>query len=127
MIVDDNRTYLRIAKRFLETQASHLIGATATADSVAAAVRLGNVFKPHVVLLDLNMPETSGLQAIPMLREAVPGVRIIVVTLLDEAAYRGAAAEAGADAFVAKSALADELVPAIAAVLGRKPRAVAED
>ena len=117
LIVDDNQTYLRVAKRFLETQARNLVGPTVTASSVEEAVRLGTAFRPDVVLLDLNMPGTSGLQGIPMLREAVPGVRIIVVTLLDALAYRSAALEAGADGFVTKSSLADDLVPAIATSL----------
>ena len=57
---------------------------------------------PSVVLLDLNMPGINGLDALPQLREALPGVKIVVLTTSKAIESEMAAIAAGADAFVSK-------------------------
>jgi DNA-binding NarL/FixJ family response regulator len=66
-----------------------------------------------VVLLDLAMPNMPGWEVIPRLRKELPEVGIIVLTLLESGGYREMVVEAGADAFVGKSVLVTELMPAI--------------
>jgi DNA-binding NarL/FixJ family response regulator len=81
-------------------------------EAVEAAERL----KPDVILLDIRMPNLDGLSALPLLREKVPESEIIVLTLhecLEMARY---AADAGAQAYVTKSLLWTDLVPAIEAL-----------
>ena len=69
--------------------------------------------KPDVAVVDIGMPRLNGLEAIPLLKRAVPGIRVVVVTMHREAAYARRAREAGADGFVLKHAAADELIAAI--------------
>ena len=71
--------------------------------------------KPDVAVVDIGMPRVNGLEAIPLLKKAAPGTRVVVVTMHREAAYARRAREAGADGFVLKHAAADELIAAIRA------------
>jgi DNA-binding NarL/FixJ family response regulator len=66
--------------------------------------------QPQVILMGLDSP---GLEAISRLRNMLPGVGIIALTLLRNNAYRQAALAAGADDVVRKAELTTELLPAI--------------
>jgi two-component system response regulator NreC len=66
-----------------------------------------------VLILDLNMPGESSLEAIPKLREAFPDTQIVVLTMQDEPAYARTALGAGALGYVLKEAADAELVDAV--------------
>ncbi len=111
LLVDDNQTFLRTAGSHLQSFADlQVVGA---ADSAGAALALASELQPHVVLLDLQMPDLPGLELIPQLRARLPWASIVILTLHDLKQYREAALAAGADAFVAKRSLLAELAPAI--------------
>jgi DNA-binding NarL/FixJ family response regulator len=63
--------------------------------------------------MDIAMPRLGGLEAIRRTKAAQPDTKIIVVSVHGEEAYRKAAEESGADAFVLKKTLSTELLPAI--------------
>ena len=113
LIADDNPTFLRIVTRFLEEQSRKTVSVVATARGGEEALAQAEALRPQVVLIDLNMPGLSGLEAIPRLRRALPDAGIIAVTLLDTDGYRQAALAAGADDFVSKMTLNTDLLPAI--------------
>ena len=69
--------------------------------------------RPDVIVLDLNMPHVNGLDACRQIREAMPGMKLIVLTAATDAAIRDRAFAAGASAFIAKYAVADDLLAAI--------------
>lgn len=73
--------------------------------------------QPDVVVVDLNMPGLSGLEACRLIRRAAPQTRVVMLTASDDAAIRRKAQELGASAFVPKYQVADHLVPAILAAL----------
>ena len=78
--------------------------------------------KPDVVVVDITMPRLNGLEAIPLLKEAAPGTKVVVVTMHREPAYARRAFSVGADGFVLKHAAAQDLIGAIRAALeGRSP------
>jgi DNA-binding NarL/FixJ family response regulator len=58
--------------------------------------------RPDVVLLDLNMPELGGLEALPRLRELAPGARVIVLSSFSAEEKEAAALAAGADRYLDK-------------------------
>lgn len=72
--------------------------------------------KPDVILLDISMPKLDGLSALPLLRDKVPESEIIILTLHECLDMARIAAKAGARAYVAKSLLSTDLLPAIEAV-----------
>ena len=68
---------------------------------------------PEVLVLDLNMPGGSSLEAIPVLRRDFPETRIVVLTMQQEPAYAREAMAAGATGYVLKQAADGELVQAV--------------
>jgi DNA-binding NarL/FixJ family response regulator len=82
------------------------------AGSVAEAVRLAADLLPTVVIMDLRLPDGSGLDATRQLRSAMPEVGIVVLTMYAGDDQLFGALEAGASAFVPKNAPSDEVVAA---------------
>jgi two-component system, NarL family, response regulator DesR len=73
--------------------------------------------KPHVALLDIEMPGTDGLTAAAALRRACPEIKIIILTTFGRPGYLRRAMEAGASGFIVKDSPADKLVRTIRDVL----------
>ncbi|ODR88602.1 response regulator transcription factor [Sinorhizobium alkalisoli] len=82
----------------------------------AALARLDGDTPPDVVVLDLNLPDVNGLDGVVRLRQAVPGVPIVVVSSLDELKIIRALLKAGINGFVPKHAVRDEFRAAFAAI-----------
>ena len=116
LLVDDNPRFLQVLSRFLHTRYSADVAVIGMARNGIEALARAQVVRPQVVLLDLAMPGMPGWEVIPRLRKELPEVGIIVLTLLESGGYREMVLEAGADAFIGKSALATELMPAICRV-----------
>jgi DNA-binding NarL/FixJ family response regulator len=76
--------------------------------------------QPDVIVMDLNMPVMNGLEACRKLTHAVPQTRIIIVTAEDDAAVQQVVMEAGAFAYIEKSALGTDLLPAVKAATVRQ-------
>ena len=85
-------------------------------EALAQAQDLG----PQVILIGLDMPGLTGLETIRRLRNMLPDVGIIALTLLEGNAYWQAAMAAGADDLVPKAELTTELLPAIRRVMQAK-------
>lgn len=75
---------------------------------------------PDVVVLDLAMKPLNGLEVIRRLRESGNQVPVVLITGYTDPMLRDAAISAGAQAFVVKSKLADELVPAVLDAANKK-------
>ena len=88
----------------------------ATAANGLEAVRLAAELRPDVVLLDLEMPELDGVEALARLRAASPAVRALVFTAFDTDERILSALRAGAQGYLLKGAPRDELFRAIRVV-----------
>ena len=86
------------------------------AEDVPGALRLIERRLPRVLVLDLNMPGPSSIDAIPEIKTRWPGTQVVVLTMQADPAYARAALQAGADAYVLKEAAERELVDAVRAV-----------
>lgn len=75
----------------------------------ADAVEQAGEIQPDVMLLDLSMPVMDGLEAIPLLRERVPEMKIVVVSGFAEGPASERAMELGADRYVSKTADINEV------------------
>jgi len=79
----------------------------------ASLLEVASRLRPDVAVVDLSLARDSGLGWLQALRRTCPDLRVIVLSVHDEQAVRRAAAEAGADAFVLKRAIATDLLPAV--------------
>lgn len=77
---------------------------------------------PDIVLMDLQMPEVGGVEAITRIRSEFPSARIIVLTTYSGDVQAVEALRAGAQAYLLKSSLRKELLDAIRAVMAGKRR-----
>ncbi|MBN1314763.1 MAG: response regulator transcription factor [Anaerolineales bacterium] len=111
LLVDDSQVFRQAANEFVQRhQELNLIGAFPSSEEALASVK---TLRPHIVLIDLDMPGHSGLDTIPRLRAIMPGVGIIALTLLQGESFRQAALAAGAHDFVPKASMVTDLMPAI--------------
>lgn len=90
-----------------------VVGSAATGEE---GLELFRRLRPHITLMDLQLPTMSGLDAIKAIRGEDPGARIVVLTMYqgDEDIHR--ALKAGATTYLLKSILSDELVRTVRAV-----------
>ncbi|MGB9035060.1 DNA-binding response regulator [Arthrobacter sp. UCD-GKA] len=89
------------------------IEVVAQAGDGAEVAKLAVEHRVDVALLDVQMPGTDGLEAARMLRAAMPGCRMLMVTTFDRPGYLRAAFEAGASGFLVKDTPSSELAAAV--------------
>ena len=114
MITDDHPVVREGFAAMIETEPDMVV--VGQARSGEEALELFRRVRPDVTLMDLRMPGMGGVEAIRALRREFPSSRIIVLTTYDgdEDIYR--AIEAGAQAYLLKDMLCDEILGAIRAV-----------
>ncbi len=111
VIADDHAVVRRGLRQLLEGEAEFEV--VAEAGDVEAARRYVRGHHPAVLVLDLNMPGDSSLEAIPAIRAESPDTQIVVLTMQEEPAFARHALGAGALGYVLKEAADDELVQAV--------------
>lgn len=112
IVLADDHTVMRSALRML-LDAEPGFEVVAEAGDADAAVRYVRGHKPAVLILDLNMPGRSSLEAIPEIREASPGTEVVILTMQNEPAFARRALQAGVRGYVLKEAADAELVQAV--------------
>ncbi len=85
------------------------------------AIRCVGQLRPDIILLDLTMPRTNGLEAIGEIKKQFPQTKVLVLTVHKTEEYVQATLEAGADGYVSKDDTHTELIIAIKNVLAGKP------
>ncbi|WP_146842885.1 response regulator [Cellulomonas composti] len=111
MIVDDHEVVRRgIAEVVERTDGMTVV---AEAGSVADGVRRASLVRPQVMLVDLQLPDGTGIDLLHQVREKQPEVRAIVLTSFDDDDAVAAALEAGASAYLLKSVRGAEITEVI--------------
>ena len=84
--------------------------------SALAALELAEAENPDVVLMDINLPEISGLDAIELFRERLPRTRLLMLSMHDSREYISTAVLHGAAGYLLKDVPPGEIISAIEAV-----------
>ncbi len=110
MIVDDHPIWRDALERDLSGAGYEIVGAVGDGES---AVRIAAAVRPDVVLMDLQLPGISGVQAASELVKQDPGIRILMFSASGEDSDVLAAVEVGARGYLVKSARTAELLEAV--------------
>jgi two-component system, NarL family, response regulator NreC len=111
VLADDHQVVRRGLRFVLDNQPG--LEVVAEAADVESAQRYVRGHHPAVLVLDLNMPGGSSLEAIPVIRKESPDTQIVVLTMQDEPEYAREALAGGAIGYVLKEAADTELVEAV--------------
>jgi two-component system, NarL family, invasion response regulator UvrY len=114
LMVDDHPVVLEGYSRLLERQGGFRI--CAQADNAARAYQQYKDHRPDVVIMDLVLQGTGGLEAVRQIREWDRQARILIFTMHLCAAFALKAFEAGAVGYLTKTSAAGELIKAVTAV-----------
>jgi len=85
------------------------------------AIELGESLQPEIAVVDLGMPGCSGLEVTERLVKAVPGIRIVILTMFSAAPVLRHLQKAGAAAYMAKNEAPRMLISAMERVLAGEP------
>jgi DNA-binding NarL/FixJ family response regulator len=114
LVVDDHPLYREGVQAALSGQVDLVV--VGAAGNAAETLAICRAACPEVILLDINLPDMSGIQAAREILALCPDCAVIALTAYDEDAYMIAVAESGARGYLLKSATDAEIVNAVRAV-----------
>ncbi len=114
VLVDDHAVLRAGLTALLNAEADMAV--VGAAGDGAESLRVVSALQPDVILLDINMPTMSGLEALPELRKVAPKGRILILTMHDDQTYLRQVLALGGSGYVLKQAADSELLTAIRTV-----------
>lgn len=111
LLVEDHETVREGLRLLLDSQSDMEV--VAEACDGRAAVEFNERFRPHVVVMDLSMPDMNGLHATQAIKRSHPGTAIVALTRHDDAPFVDELKKAGASAYVLKQSPSRELLDAV--------------
>jgi two-component system, NarL family, nitrate/nitrite response regulator NarL len=115
LLVDDHSLFRRGLKALLAQDERFKV--TCEAGDVGEALRCLQQHDIDVILLDNHLPGVRGVDAIPALKEAAPGARVLMLTVSEDAGDLTASLQAGADGYLLKTVESDPLTDTIVKVM----------
>jgi len=116
LLIDNHPLVLDGLKAVLETF-DH-IEVAGTAGLAQTGLDIARQIQPQVVLMDINMPKLSGIDAIELFRNELPQTRVVMLSMHDSREYISSSVLHGAAGYVLKDVSTDEIVAAIETVAG---------
>lgn len=111
VLVDDHKLFREGVKRILDFEESFNV--VAEGDDGEAAYELVRKHRPDVVLMDINMPGTNGIESTANLIKEFPDIKIIILSIHDDENYVTHALQTGARGYLLKEMDAESLIEAI--------------
>lgn len=113
LLVDDHEVVRSGLRMLLENEADlAIVGEASTGREALERVE---ALKPHVVIMDITLPDISGIDAARRIKESHPEVAIVALTIHEDQQYFFEMLQAGASGYVPKRAAPDDLITAIRA------------
>ena len=123
-VIDDHKLIRQMwVKMFADNSEIEITGESGTLEEASEMIKIK---RPDIALLDINLPDASGLDAVPMIRKFSPGTRIIAVSMINQPAYAKKMLHLGAKAYVTKNSSHDEIFKAIEEVMNGRVYICAE-
>jgi DNA-binding NarL/FixJ family response regulator len=116
LIIEDQAPMRSALREFL--QSAYPAATIFEAADGAAALESCRAHRPRLILLDVGLPDANGIDLIPQIKALLPESAIVIVSQHDVRNYVERARAAGAVAYVAKTCIYRELLPAVASALG---------
>src|SRR5271170_7662346 len=113
LIADDHNLIAELCKKLLETE----FDVVGTVSNGRALVRVAGELKPDVIVLDIAMPILNGLDAGQQVKEMLPAVKLVYLTMNPDSEVAAEAFRRGASGYLLKTCAAAEMVTAVRAVL----------
>ena len=110
LVADDHQLLRQALRRALEDNGLSVVGEAADGEE---AVRLAEVLRPDIVVMDVTMPVMGGIEATSIVHEHLPNIRIVVLTMHDEHSLIVQAVDAGASAFLNKDCSLQQVVETV--------------
>jgi DNA-binding NarL/FixJ family response regulator len=111
LLVDDH-AYIRKGVGYL-LEATHDIHVLDTASNGIEAVAKAQSLQPDVVIIDISMPLMNGIEAMQQIHAFCPGTNVLSLSIYPDKEYIQSALQAGAQGYVLKDQIGDELVEAV--------------
>lgn len=102
LVIDDHPITHLGASRLLRDLGYDTVGQAMSGDEALTQIRDGAV--PSLIVLDLNLPGTGGIDLVSPLRAAAPDARILIFSMNDQTGFAARAIQAGAHGFLSKNA-----------------------
>jgi two-component system response regulator NreC len=114
LLVDDHAVVRTGLRMLLESQPSlKIVGEAATGQQ---AVEMAGQLQPDIVIMDITLPDISGIEATRRLKQNIPQIAVIALTIHEDEQYFFEMLQAGASAYVPKRAAPEDLIAAIESV-----------
>jgi two-component system NarL family response regulator len=110
LLVDDNALFLEGLANLLEDGGIFVLG---TAANASEALEQAQRLRPDVVLMDVQMPGKSGIEATRTLKSIYPAMKIVMMTILENDQYLFDAISAGASGYLLKGAAPESFIAAL--------------
>ena len=115
LVVDDHPMVAQGIQSILESYDDLMV--VGTLGNGRDVINQLDTLKPHVILMDLNMPEMGGLTATELVLERSPDTAVLILSMHDSPEYIASALDHGARGYVLKDVPTDEIKDAIDAVM----------
>ena len=111
LIVDDNFRFIKSAINFISLHDEmDVIGGAISGD---IAMEMIHENKPDIVLLDLSLPNESGIDILKFIKTPPDHPKVVIVSIEEDKFYKDLSIESGADGYVSKSEFGEKIIPLI--------------
>lgn len=119
LIIADDEMLIRTGLKIM-LEASGNVDVLALAENGRAAFEACTIHRPDVVLMDIRMPESNGIEGTKLIKEAFPEVKVLIVTTFQDTEYIVEAVQNGASGYLLKDSSPDAILDGIKVALSGK-------